>query len=344
MLLKKHGDENPFGAAHLAIDQNLCAKFVVVILLQLLRSKRMAKIARPTRPLADVNVLPQKDGSYEIVACFMPDIDLLVGEGNSKAFLALDASASMKKMYGFGGPFGGDPNYVQAVTRKLGSILTSVSRSGKVPAIYWAVHQDGKKIEEIGEFDETGWGTASVAGPVKEKWGRGTKLLPVIQYGVDRIAQGSDWTMGVIITDGLIEDEKDCIAYCLQIGKEMAEKKRKPLKLVLIGIGEEVDEDQLEHFDNMFEGTGIKYDLWSHGAVASMREESDILAVLYGELMQEDTIVAPTGKVEDGSGKILKTWSDGMPGKFRFILPQGEKKFVIRTPKQDVTQDVSEAM
>jgi hypothetical protein len=45
----------------------------------------MPKIARPQRPLADVNGLPQKDGSREVVVCFMPDIDILVGEGESRA-------------------------------------------------------------------------------------------------------------------------------------------------------------------------------------------------------------------------------------------------------------------
>src|SRR5438034_81628 len=70
------------------------------------RDYTMPKISRPTRPLADVNVLPRRDGSHEIVVCFMPDPDLLFGgEANARAFLALDASASLKKLYGFGGPF-----------------------------------------------------------------------------------------------------------------------------------------------------------------------------------------------------------------------------------------------
>src|SRR5438067_477366 len=116
------------------------------------RGSTMPKITRPTRPLADVNVLSQHDGSHEIVVCFMPDPVLLFGEGNSRAFLALDASASLRKMYGFGGPFGGDPNYMQAVARKLGTTLTSITRSGKVAALYWAVSPDGSKVEPIGEF------------------------------------------------------------------------------------------------------------------------------------------------------------------------------------------------
>src|SRR5438105_10977361 len=130
----------------------------------------MPKISRPTRPLADVNVLPRRDGSHEIVVCFMPDPDLLFGgEANARAFLALDASASLKKMYGFGGPFGGDPNYMQAVARKLGGILASATRSGKVFLTYWAVSPDGSKLEAIGELDEATLFKFPLSGPRKEK-------------------------------------------------------------------------------------------------------------------------------------------------------------------------------
>ena len=304
----------------------------------------MPKITHPTRPLADVNVLPQRDGSHEVVVCFMPDPVLLFGEGNSRAFLALDASASLRKMYGFGGPFGGDPNYMQAVARKLGATLTSITRSGKVAALYWAVSPDGSKVEPIGEFDEADWQRAVINGPRKEKWGKSTRLLPAIQFCADKVAAGSDWTLGVIVTDGIIEDEADCINYCLRIGKEMALGRRKPIKLILIGIGEEVDKVQLERFDDMFEGTGINHDLWSHGLVASMEDEADILAVLYGELMTEDTIVAPRGWVEDARGTQLRNFSDGLPGKFRFDLPRGHTSFVIRTPDRTITQDISQSL
>ncbi|MBO1349118.1 MAG: hypothetical protein EBE86_017785 [Hormoscilla sp. GUM202] len=49
--------------------------------------------------------------------------------------------------------------------------------------------------------------------------------------------------------------------------------------------------------------------------------------------MSEDTIVAPTGRVFDSSGRQLAEWPDGMPGKFIFNLPKGETEFVIRIPQ-----------
>lgn len=302
----------------------------------------MAKIARPNRPLADVNVIPQKDGSAEVIVCFMPDPDILLGEKKeARAVLALDASRSIKKMFGLGGPFGGDPNYVELVARKLGDILCNVSRPSKVSMLYWAVGAGGDQIQPIGEFDEASCRSANVAGP--KTWGTGTKMLPPLKHIIDGIASKADWTMGVIITDGIIEDEKDCMDYCMKVGKELAAGKRKEIKLVLVGVGEEVDEGQLERFDDMFEGSGIDVDLWSHGVASSMRDESDIIGVLFGELMTEELEIADSGSVSDGAGNEIQSF-EPMPGKFRFVLPKGATSFTVHTPRGDVTQDVSEAL
>lgn len=312
----------------------------------------MPRIARPTKPLADVNCLPQQDGSHEVVACFLPDPYMLVGEGNSSACLAIDASASMKAMFGSSPvPFNKPPNYVEAVARKIGSILCGITKTGKVAGIYWATSPDGGKTEVIGELDESGWNSASIAGPRRpQDWGRGTKLLPPVKHIVETVDKNSDWTMGVVITDGIIEDEKDVVDYCMKLGRGLdslataGKRKKNSFKLVLIGIGEEVDEDQFERLNDMFEDSPLegKIDLWACGMVASMQEESDILAVLFGELMSEELIVAPSGTVVDGSGLELRKWPDGVPGKFRFILPKGQSSFTVRIQGEEITQDCSE--
>jgi len=304
----------------------------------------MPKISHPARPLADVNVLLQKDNSYEIVVCFMPDPVLIVGEGESHAIVALDASASLRSEYGYGGAFGGTPNFVELVARKIGALLTEVTKTGKASAIYWAVSHDGSQLETIGEFDKAGWEQANITGPKKQVWGKGTKLLPAIRYCVEKIAHNTHWSIGVFTTDGVIEDEKECMDYCLKIGKEIAVGQRNRLKLILIGVGKQIDKGQLERFDDMFENTDINVDLWSTGVAYSMRDEADILNVLYGELMDEDAIVAPMGEVRDSAGKVLKSWADGLPGKFRFILPQGETQFVITAGEHKIVQDISEVL
>lgn len=314
----------------------------------------MPRIPRPTKPLADVNCLPQKDGSYEIVVCFLPDPSMLVGEGDSKACLAVDASASMKPMFGFSPvPFNKPPNYVEAVARKIGAILCGITKTGKVTGLYWATTADGSKTEPIGELDEAGWSAATIGGPKRSQdWGRGTKLLPPLKQIAEVVDKGSGWTMGVVITDGIIEDEKDVVDYCRKLGQELDRKTssgaRRPnsFKLVLIGIGELVDEAQFERLNNMFEDTPLegKIDLWACGLVASMQEESDILGVLFGELMTEDVFVAASGSVTDAAGRELGKWPDGLPGKFRFVLPKGQKSFNIQIPSTTITQDCSEVI
>ena len=305
-------------------------------------------VARPTYPLAKVRVIESSDESYEVVVHFMPDPDQIFGEQETRSFLALDASLSMKKMYGLGGLFGEEPNYVQGIARRLGQIMARFSRSGKSSALYWCVETLGNEIEQFGVFNETDWAVTPVAGPTQKKWGRGTHLLPVIKYGYETIykqpEQAIAGTVGAIITDGIIEDEQACIDYCYSIGQELSHQKPEPFKLTLIGIGSQVDEGQLARLDNMFEGTDVDYDLWSAGLVPAMQTEDDILAVLFGELMTEDIIVAATGFVEDGDGRQLARWPDGMPGAFRFKLPKGQTKFIVRTPQKDIEQDLSEVL
>ena len=178
----------------------------------------MGRIARPNRPLADVNLLPQKDGSHEVVVCFMPDVESLVGEGDSRAVLALDASRSIKDQFGIGGVFDTKPNYVQGVARKLGEVLCGVTRNGKVNMLYWAMGPGGAETEEIGDFDAAACLKANIIGPKKKNgWGTGTRMLPALQHAIDQVGKTADFTFGVIVTDGIIEDEDDCVKYCLNL-------------------------------------------------------------------------------------------------------------------------------
>lgn len=306
----------------------------------------MARVARPNRPLADVNLLPQKDGSHEVVVCFLPDVESLVGEGDSRAVLALDASRSIKDQFGVGGIFDAKPNYVQGVARKLGEILAGVTRTGKVSMLYWAMGPGGGETEVVGEFDAPTCLKTNIVGPKKKNgWGTGTRMLPAVKYIVEDVGKGSDLTLGVIITDGIIEDEADCMTYCMKLGESIVQGKHKQVKLVLIGVGAQINEEQLQKFNDMFETTPLKgkIDLWASGVAADMRDESDIIGVLFGELINEETIIADSGRVVS-SGLELKNFSDGLPGKFRFILPKGHTEFTVETPSGSVTQDVADAL
>ena len=94
----------------------------------------------------------------------------------------------------------------------------------------------------------------------------------------------------------------------------------------------------------MFEDTPLKgrVDLFASGVAADMRDEDDIVGVLFGELMTEEVMLAATGRVLSG-GREVKSYPDGLPGKIRFQLPDGATEFTVETPNGSVTQDVSGA-
>ena len=295
---------------------------------------------RPTEPLADVNVLPRADGSTEIVACFMPQDPL--GEG-AEAVLAIDGSRSMSDMFG-GGIFAAEPNYVQAVARKTGELLTGLTRSGAVTMLFWALGPGGSQVREIGTFDKAGCGNAEIDKP--DNMGTGTQLLPVLKYICDKVNPNAGMTLGVVITDGILEDVDAYKQYSQQVGQEVADGRRNALKLVLIGVGSEVDEGQLEDLDDLFEGTPLKgkIDLYSSGIASSMKKEYEIRGAIFGELAREDKIIAPSGSILDSDGNVVKDCADGLPEKLRFVLPAGATAFTIHTPHGDVTQDITEGL
>ena len=139
---------------------------------------------------ADLNVLNVSNDEREVVACFKLDPDMLIGEGNSRVCIALDSSVSIKEMFGVGmGMFNTKPNYIEMVTKSIGKILMQVSSEEHMPVFYWALGRKGDALEMAGEFSEEEIDQAQIKGPQVEKWGRGTRLTPTLQYICDHVAQ-----------------------------------------------------------------------------------------------------------------------------------------------------------
>jgi hypothetical protein len=302
----------------------------------------MAKLKNKKPQFADINILQLQNGDHEIVVCMKIEPEILIGEGSSKSILAIDSSRSIKEMFG-GGLFGANPNYVQSISQKVGELLVQVSSEAKLHVFYWAVGRSGEKIEVVGDIEESDIPTMKISGPKIEKWGGGTQLLPTLIYINEMVSIGIDLSIVVIVTDGLITDEISCLDYCNQIAEKMINgEQSNNLKLILIGVGNEVDADQLERFDNMFEGTQYEdhVDLWSHGIAESITDENEIMDIIFGELITEDMIVAPKASIELKNGQVIQNFYDGLPGKFRFILPKGESKFFLKTDHGIIEQSI----
>ena len=308
----------------------------------------MAQLAQPVEPFGEVNVF-KKDKGLEIVATILMEPDI---EG-ARCGLALDASASMKKMYGanlpVGGLFGkaaGAVNVVEPVARTMAAYLARFSSTSAVSLVYWACNPDGSGVEPIGEVNEAQAKALVVKGPRQLPWGRGTKLLPPVRYFVEQVFVQTPWAIAVFVTDGIIEDLDAVKRYCLQFARQIAAGQRQFVKLVLIGVGEEVDEKQMEELDDMFEGTNLKdpkgndIDLCDHKLASEMRQVEEIFA----EVVSEDVIVAGHGRILDSQGRVIKDYPSGLPALLRFVLPAAARSFTLVVPQFQVTQDLSEAL
>lgn len=309
----------------------------------------MTQLLQPVEPFGEVNVHRRPDGSAHVVATILMEPDI---EG-ARCGLALDGSASMKKMYGANAPLSplfrsaaGVGNVVEPVARAMAGYLARFSSTGTVNLIYWACTPDGGGIEEIGEVTERQAQSLAVPGPRRTPWGRKTKLLPPVRHFVDGVFRDASWAICVFITDGIIEDMQDVKHYCHQFARQIAAGRRAFCKLVLIGVGEEVDEAQMTELDDMFEGSGLKdpngdaIDLWDHKLAREMRQLHEVFA----EVVSENTVVAERGRILTQDGRVLADYADGVPALLRFTLPRGVRAFTLELPGHRVTQDVSEAL
>jgi hypothetical protein len=309
----------------------------------------MAQLSRPVEPFGEVNVHRRPDGRLGVTATILkvPDVE------GARTGLALDASASMKQMYGLsgliGGPFAkaaGVPNVVEPVARTMAAFLANFSATGRADLVYWAVAPDGSQVEPIGSFDEAAAATAVITGPRKYVWGRGTKLLPPLRYFTESAFAAAPWAICVFVTDGRIEDLSEVKAYSRRLADDIAAGRRRFIKLVLLGVGTEVDIRQMEELDDMFDDSGLKdpdghdIDLWDHKLATEMTRLEEIFA----EVVTEDTIVSPTGRVVDQWGRLVRDWPDGLPARLRFELPGASTWFTLELLTGSVTQDIGEAI
>jgi hypothetical protein len=297
----------------------------------------------PVKPFGSVNVeKDDKTGELNVIAQVLMD-RLVDDEGKeiegAEFGLALDGSASMKDLYGTeSGPFGfGTPNIVEPVAKSMLKFLADYAGDGTVELAYWAVGPAGKETEGVGKINQNQLDSLKIR--PQKKMGRGTHLLPIIKHFVDDKLKDAPWAMAVIITDGLIDDMEDVEKWTDSFAVEVDAGKRKLVKLVLIGLGENVDAGQLERLDD-FEAS-VDVDVWS----SKLASEMEALYEVFDEVMSEELQVAPSGKILDNNGKVLRVYNDGLPAKMEFKLAPNSTGFKIEVSGQPaVEQDLAEAL
>ncbi len=285
----------------------------------------MSQLKQVVDPFGEVNVYPAANGQVRVVATIL----MKPHKEGAQTGIALDGSGSMRKLYGL--EAGGRPlssifappkhsNEITPVAQKICAYLArNIDADEGTTVIYWAVGPGGSQIQEIGDFsaDEA---ERHTFGPPKD-FGTGTQLLPAVRYFVERFKE-APWGFYVFITDGELHDLDEVMAYSKQLAQDIASGRRKPVKLVLIGVGPDVAEAQMEALDDL----EAPVDLWDHKLASEMR----VLEEIFAEVVDKNARIADHGRILDANGRVVKNYSDvGLPAYLEFYLPADSKYFTL---------------
>lgn len=283
------------------------------------------------KPFSDVH---NKDGT--ILATLLHDPNV---EGLDVA-LYMDGSASMEDEYGPRGilaKLGGVRNQVEPQMRWMLEYLATKDKDGVLRVCYWATG-DGSAIEVVGDLKGTQAAEYKFPGP--QYYGKGTVMLPVLRDYVAHIrsqaANGVTRGLAVIITDSQVHDAADVRAYSQQVAKEIAAGRIPRINFVLVGVGDQVDEHQMETIcHDEYPGVGH---LWCHRIADRMEEMAELVAVLVDETMT----VASGGTIYDDKENVIKRYETRLPAVLEFKVPAGCKSFTLEVGGQKFTQPIPE--
>lgn len=306
----------------------------------------MSEHERPVEPFSDLHV------EHDVVRATLlhdPTVEHL------DVALYLDGSGSMRDEYENvvvrkGGGFlfdlfgwGDAPttqvqdNEVEPQARWMLEYLASKDRNGVLRVAYWACGS-GHQVEVVGNLaakDAKNW---KVPGPKKP--GNYTFLLPALadfeKYAMDCEKSGAKQLCAVIITDGEIHDASKVMEWSASIAERIAAGRFPRVNLVLVGVGDAINEEQLEeicHED--YPGVGH---LWCHRVAAEIKQVAELVAVLVDETMT----VAAGGVVYDDRGNVLKKYEGRLPAVLEFGVPEGCTSFTLEVNGKRYTQPLPE--
>lgn len=285
------------------------------------------------RPFGKVNYWRLPDGRRGVRAYML----MQNTRSGAQTGVAIQASTSMRAAFGYTGWKGSvlhrrtGPNVVSLVAQKMCSYLArKVDQDKSTTVIYWATGADGDQLQQIGDMTAFEVERHGFQGP--DPFGKGAKLLPAVRYFVNRYADAK-WGMYIFITDGTIDDLTAVREYSTRLAQEIAQGQRNGLKLVLLGVGQQVERAQMQQLDDLETGTDV--DLWDYRLAAEMRTLMEIFA----ETVDENTIVMEAGVVKDEQGNVLRDYgASGLPALLEFTLPADSESFTLEFDDRSVTQ------
>lgn len=275
------------------------------------------------KEFGEINVLRTAD-AYKILFTVLMEPTGTEAEGWQTG-VALDASASMKAAW--------SRNEIEPFARKMIAYLAAnLDADGKTTVIYWACG-DGSQLEVVGDLSAEECEKTMFRGPQKISLGTSTILAPAMWYFVEKFKTAKHG-MYIFITDGKLYDLPKVKSYTLRLCKDIAAGKRNPVKCVLIGLGDQIDEAQMEELDDLESNTDI--DIWDHKIAKDMRS----LVEIFAEVVGENQIVAPTARIYDDKGQLIKNFTDGLPAKVSFNLPLTSAYFELEVMGRRIRQTI----
>ena len=298
---------------------------------------KMKKVPKASTmdPFGLINYEDQASG--RVVMAFIKNE--MVREG-SRMGIAIDGSGSMQDLFGRESKsvlIPSLPNHVKPAAQALSGYLAQRSADGKVAAIYWATGPGGKEIQILGDLTKSDAEAFDFRPPAN--YGTGTELLPALKYFTDGVQRkdlkDAAWGMYVFVTDGQLQDLDEVIKYCTTLAKDIEAGRRNDLKLILVGLGDQVDVKQFDILDNL--ETGTEVDLWYSTLAADLTDLSDIGIETNDQFM---ILVPSDGVVRDENGNTVASYRDtGLPAKLEFILPKDAcKAFTLEVGGNKITQ------
>ena len=292
---------------------------------------------KPVEPFSDLHV---EEGRVRAVLLHDPTV-----EGLDVA-IYMDASGSMQDEYKYerpqrsflewirGAPLKDPANMVEPQVQWMLEYLATKDRNGQLRVAYWASGPSGRDVEVVGELK--GVDVKQYKFPGAKKLGNHTFLAPAlkdyVRYLKEQVPLGARRGCAVIVTDGQLHDADEVEKFSAQVAKEIASGKLPRLNFVLVGVGNGIDEEQLEKIAHA-EYPGVGH-LWCHRIAKEITQVAELVAVL----VDENMTVAAGGTIYDNKGKVLKTYEGRLPAVLEFDVPEGTESFTLEVNGQRYTQ------
>jgi hypothetical protein len=296
---------------------------------------------RPVEPFSDLHV---EEGHVRAILLHDPTV-----EGLDVA-IYMDGSGSMEEEYKerkkpqgllawlFGKPAEVLPNQVEPQVQWMLEYLATKDRNGLLRVAYWACGMNGDEVEVLGELKGVDVKQYKFPGP--RQMGRGTYLEPALKdyvaYLRSQIPHGARRGCGVFVTDGVIHDAERVKSFSHNVARDIASGKLPRMNFVLVGVGDGVDEEQMEEICHV-EYRGVGH-LWCHRVAEEIQQVAELVAVLVDETMT----VAAGGTIYDDRGNILRIYESRLPAVLEFQVPEGCKSFTLEVAGQRYTQPIPE--